>query len=175
MAVPAEECGALDRRPGVFVVSPLLRAGILALTGDGARSGEAARRVRAVVIDELGEVPGETLRLPEPRDDRLRVVTELLHEEPGRGETLAELGRVAGASERTLSRLFHSDLGMSFQRWRTVLRVHHALFRLTEGASVTDTAMGCGWSNPSAFIGAFTALVGQTPGRYQAELRGRGE
>jgi len=56
-------------------------------------------------------------------------------------------------------------------RWRTVLRVHHALFRLTEGASVTDTAIACGWSNPSAFIGAFTALVGQTPGRYQAGLR----
>ncbi|MGW7539189.1 helix-turn-helix transcriptional regulator [Amycolatopsis sp. NPDC054798] len=128
-----------------------------------------------MVVDELGEVPGEVLHLPEPRDDRLRVVTELLHEDPGRGETLAELGRVAGASERTLSRLFHADVGMSFQRWRTVLRVHHALFQLSEGVSVTDTAIACGWANPSAFIAAFTALVGQTPGRYQGGLRGRGE
>ncbi len=175
LAVPAEECGALARQPCVFAVSPLLRAGILALTGEKERSAEAVRRVRAVVLDELGEVPGESLHLPEPRDDRLRAVTEMLHEDPGRGETLAELGRVAGASERTLSRLFHADLGMSFQRWRTVLRIHHALFQLTGGASVTDTAIACGWSNPSAFIGAFTALVGQTPGRYQAGLRDRGE
>ncbi|MFD2468792.1 helix-turn-helix transcriptional regulator [Amycolatopsis silviterrae] len=145
------------------------------MTGDEVRSADAERRVRAVVLDELGVVPGEGLHLPEPRDDWLRVVAELLHAEPGRGETLAGLGRLAGASERTLSRLFQSDLGMSFHRWRTVLRVHHALFRLTEGASVTDTAIACGWANPSAFIGAFTALVGQTPGRYQAELRERAE
>nr|WP_232791768.1 MULTISPECIES: helix-turn-helix transcriptional regulator [Amycolatopsis] len=175
LAVPFEECGALARQPCVFAVSPLSRAGILALTGEKERSAEAARRVRAVVLDELREVPGEPLHLPEPRDDRLRAVTELLHEDPGREETLAGLGRAAGASERTLSRLFHADLGMSFQRWRTVLRIHHALFRLAEGESVTDTAIACGWSNPSAFIGAFTAVVGQTPGRYQAGLRGRGE
>ncbi|WP_409180529.1 helix-turn-helix transcriptional regulator [Amycolatopsis sp. VS8301801F10] len=173
--VPVEECGGVARRPGVFAVSPLLRAGILALTGGKERSPEEAGRVRAVVLDELGEVPGESLHLPEPRDDRLRVVSELLHEDPGRDGTLAELGRAAGASERTLSRLFQAELGMSFQRWRTVLRIHHALFRLSEGESVTDTAIACGWSNPSAFIGAFTALVGQTPGRYQAGLRGRGE
>ncbi|MFD1052489.1 helix-turn-helix transcriptional regulator, partial [Kibdelosporangium lantanae] len=88
---------------------------------------------------------------------------------------LAELGRAAGTSERTLSRLFHTGLGMGFHRWRTILRVHHALFLLADGNSVTDTAIACGWSNPSTFIDAFTAVVGQTPGRYQADLRDRGE
>jgi AraC-like DNA-binding protein len=76
-----------------------------------------------------------------------------------------------GASERTLSRLFHTELGMSFRRWRTVLRIHHALIYLTDGRSVTDTAMECGWSNPTSLIEAFTEVVGQTPGRYQAVLR----
>lgn len=60
---------------------------------------------------------------------------------------------------------------MSFRRWRTVLRIHHALIYLTDGRSVTDTAMECGWSNPTSLIEAFTQVVGQTPGRYQAELR----
>lgn len=60
---------------------------------------------------------------------------------------------------------------MSFHRWRTVLRIQHALIDLTNGLSVTDTAIGCGWSNPTSFIEAFTAIVGQTPGRYQAGLR----
>ena len=64
---------------------------------------------------------------------------------------------------------------MSFHRWRTILRIHHALIRLTDGVSVTDTAITCGWSNPSTFIEAFTAVVGQTPGRYQADLRDRAE
>jgi AraC-like DNA-binding protein len=42
---------------------------------------------------------------------------------------------------------------------------------LTNGRSVTDTAMECGWSNPTSFIEAFTAVVGQTPGSYKADLR----
>lgn len=49
------------------------------------------------------------------------------------------------------------------------------LIHLTHGRTVTDTAAMCGWSNPSSFIDAFTDVVGQTPGRYQAELRTNGE
>jgi AraC-like DNA-binding protein len=175
LAIRSDECGALVGYPCVFAVSPLLREGILALTGHRTRSADADRRLRAVVLDELGEIPEQSLHLPAPRDDRLRTVTGLLHADPGQNTTLAELGRAAGTSERTLSRLFRTELGMSFHRWRTVLRVHHALIRLTDGDSVTDTAIICGWSNPSTFIEAFTALVGQTPGRYQADLRDRGE
>jgi AraC-like DNA-binding protein len=174
LAVPSDECGDLVGYPCVFAVSSLLREGILALTGRGAKSAAADRRLRAVVVDELGEIPEQSLHLPEPRDDRLRTVSDLLHADPGDNTTLAELGRIAGTSERTLSRLFHTDLGMSFHRWRTILRIHHALILLTDGVSVTDTAITCGWSNPSTFIEAFTAVVGQTPGRYQADLRTRG-
>ncbi|WP_231641348.1 AraC family transcriptional regulator [Nocardia sp. NRRL S-836] len=175
LAVPADECGDLVEHPCVFAVSPLLREGVLALTGDRTRSADADRRLRAVVLDELGEVPEQSFHLPEPRDDRLRAVTDLLHADPGRNTTLAELGRAVGTSERTLSRLFQTNLGLSFHRWRTILRIHHALIRLTAGDSVTDTAITCGWSNPSTFIEAFTAVVGQTPGRYQAGLRDRGD
>jgi AraC-like DNA-binding protein len=175
LAVPADECGDLVGYPCVFAMSLLLREAILALTGQRVRSADADGRLRAVVLDELGEIPEQSLHLPEPRDDRLHAVTDLLHADPGQNTTLTVLGRVAGASERTLSRLFHADLGMSFHRWRTILRVHQALIRLTEGDSVTDTAITCGWSNPSTFIEAFTAVVGQTPGRYQADLRDRGE
>jgi AraC-like DNA-binding protein len=171
VTVPVALCGELVAHPSVFEVGPLLREALLALTDrSGFRPG-AYERLLAVVIDELSEPPEQSLHLPEPRDDRLRAVTDLLHADPSRAGTLAGLGRAAGASERTLSRLFHSELGMSFHRWRTILRIHHALVHLTNGRSVTDTAMECGWSNPSSFIEAFTAIVGQTPGRYQADLR----
>lgn len=172
LTVPIDLCGELVDRPSVFAVSPLLREAVLALTGERpqARPG-ARRRLLAVVIDELCDTPEQSLHLPESGDDRLRTVTDLLHADPARPATLAELGRVAGASERTLSRLFRTELGMSFHQWRTTLRIHHALGHLTNGMSVTDTAMACGWSNPSSFIEAFTSVVGQTPGSYRADLR----
>ncbi|MFJ6850483.1 helix-turn-helix domain-containing protein [Streptomyces sp. NPDC091271] len=39
--------------------------------------------------------------------------------------SLGRLGHEVGASERTLSRLFQQETGMSFPQWRTQLRVHH--------------------------------------------------
>lgn len=172
LTIPVDLCGELVDYPSVFAVSPLLREAFLALTGERTEVRPGAhRRLLAVVVDELCDTPEQSLHLPESSDDRLRTVTDLLHADPARPATLAELGRAAGASERTLSRLFHTELGMSFHRWRTTLRIHHALGHLTNGMSVTDTAMACGWSNPSSFIDAFNSVVGQTPGSYQADLR----
>jgi AraC-like DNA-binding protein len=171
VAIPAHLCDELVAHPSVFAVSPLLREALLALTDQQETRPGAHTRLRAVVIDELAETPEQSLHLPEPRDDRLRAVTEILHADPAQTTTLAELGRTVGAGVRTLSRLFHAELGMSFHRWRTILRIHQALVHLTNGRSVTDTATECGWSNPSSFIDAFTEVVGQTPGRYRADLR----
>ncbi|MGQ4379132.1 helix-turn-helix domain-containing protein [Streptomyces sp. SAS_267] len=171
LAVPLDLCAGLVDHPSVFAVSPLLREALLALTDRPERRPGAHRRLLTVVVDELSGTADQSLHLPESGDDRLRAATALLHEDPARPATLAELGRTVGASERTLSRLCHTELGMSFHRWRTTLRIHHALAHLTDGMSVTDTAMACGWSNPSSFIDAFTEVVGQTPGRYQADLR----
>ncbi|WP_411123452.1 AraC family transcriptional regulator [Streptomyces sp. x-19] len=164
-------CAGLPDRPVVFAASPLLREALLVLTGDRALRPDARDRLRGVVVDELVDVPEEALYLPEPVDDRLRAVTDLLHADPATPSTLAELGRTVGASERTLSRLFQTELGMGFPRWRSLLRIQHALVRLVEGDAVIDTATRLGWANPTSFIEAFTAIVGQTPGRYQRDLR----
>lgn len=170
LVIPADLCGALTDHPTVFAVGPLLREALVALTDRPDSRAESYRRLREVAIDELVEAPDSSLHLPEPRDDRLRAVTDLMRANPASDITLTALGRRAGASGRTLSRLFQTELAMSFHRWRTILRVHHALVHLADGRSVTDTAIACGWSNPTSFIEAFTAVVGQTPGRYRVEL-----
>ena len=172
--LPASLARLVPGHPAVFTVSDLAREVLLALTGprnyDGAAPGwdRAARaRLRRVLVDELRAAPEQPLQLPEPRDDRLRAVARRLYEQPGDSTSLAELGRAAGASARTLSRLFHDELGMTFYQWRTQLRVYHALVLLADGHDTTHVAYACGWANPSSFIAAFTAIVGTTPGRYR--------
>ena len=160
-------------KPAVVAVSGLLRELILTLTDGVPRPASLRRRMERLAIDLLTESPEEPLRLPEPQDDRLLGVTALLQADPASSATLDELGRTVGASARTLSRLFHEELGMGFHQWRAQLRIHHALVLLADGQSVTHTAFACGWANPSAFIETFTQTVGQTPGRYAAELRNR--
>jgi AraC-like DNA-binding protein len=161
-------------QPAVIAVSGLLRELILALTSATRRPEALRRRLEQVTLDQLLESPEQPLHLPEPRDDRLTAVTTLLHADPADRSTLAQLGQRVGASERTLSRLFHADLTMSFHQWRTQLRVHHALILLADGHSVTYTAAACGWANPSSFIDAFSRTVGQTPGRYAEGLDATG-
>jgi AraC-like DNA-binding protein len=97
-------------------------------------------------------------------------VTAILAEDPGSDRTLAELGRAVGAGERTLSRLFRAETGMTFPQWRVQLRLHHSLTLLASGVSVTATAITCGYSTPSAFTAAFHATFGTTPGTYRKDL-----
>jgi AraC-like DNA-binding protein len=158
--------------PAVFTASSLAREVLLALTGPREYDRGASARLRRVLVDELREAPEQPLQLPEPRDDRLRAVARVLYERPGDTTSLAGLGRRAGASARTLSRLFADELGMTFYAWRTQVRVHHALVLLAEGHDTAQVAHACGWANPSHFIAAFTAVVGTTPGRHRAGVSG---
>jgi AraC-like DNA-binding protein len=165
--LPPSLAGLIPDRPVVFLVSDLAREILLALTGSRSYQGAAQNRLRRVLVDELSEAHEQPLHLPEPHDDRLRAVARMLSEHPGDNRSLAELGQASGASARTLSRLCHDELGMTFYEWRTQLRVYHALVLLADGHDTTNVAHACGWSNPSAFITAFTKLVGTTPGRYK--------
>jgi AraC-like DNA-binding protein/quercetin dioxygenase-like cupin family protein len=173
LVVPGAKAVGLPTQPAVLVVSPLMRELLLTLTGPRELDPGVRDRLLQVAVDELVGAPELPLHLPEPHDDRLRAVTDLLHADPADTRTLAELGHVVGASERTLSRLFHEELKMSFRQWRIQLRIHHALVLLAAGRSITETSLACGWSNPSTFIGTFASVLGQTPGRYQADLSDR--
>lgn len=164
---------ALPASPAVLEVSPLLREVIVALTSGGGTPYTARQRttMEQVALDQLRRVGQLPVRLPALADDRLRAIAALLRADPAGERTLAEFGMVVGASERTLSRLFRQEAGMSFPQWRTQFRLQHALLLLADGTPVTATALACGWSNPSAFIETFRRSFGATPGKF---FTGRG-
>jgi AraC-like DNA-binding protein len=150
--------------PTVLAVSPLLRELILACTRDPADDSPEHRRLRAVLCDQLRISPQRLLHVPTPTAPQLRALCDILHADPADNRTLAALGRQVGASDRTLSRLFKADLGMTFPQWRTQLRLSHALVLLVEDTPVTVVAHRCGWSSASAFIDVFRRAFGHTPG-----------
>ncbi|WP_329121562.1 AraC family transcriptional regulator [Streptomyces sp. NBC_01465] len=154
-------------RPTVLAVGPLLREVIAALTHEGELPAGPRRNLERVALDQLRQVEALQVHLPALADPRLRDVAQLLADDPGDGRTLAGLGAAVGASERTLSRLFRAETGMSFPQWRTQFRLHHALTLLAAGTPVTGTAAACGYSGPSAFIQAFRSAFGTTPGEYR--------
>jgi AraC-like DNA-binding protein len=154
--------------PSALVVSPLLRELILTYTTSVENESDEWQRLRGVLLDQLRRSAQRPTYLPAARDPRLAAVCGLLRDDPADGRTLTELGRAVGASERTLSRLCKTDLGMTFPQWRTQLRLHEALVLLADGESVTRVAHATGWASTSAFIDTFKSAFGHTPGSRRA-------
>ncbi len=126
-------------------------------------------RLVAVLLDQLLGAPDVGLMLPWPQDARLHRICRELQARPDCTKTLADYARVLNVSERTLSRLFLRQTGLSFRLWRQRLRLLCALPQLARGARVTDVAIACGYDSMSAFIAAFREQLGITPGQFMAE------
>jgi len=152
----------------VMAVEPLLRELIVKVSNldERGRSPELDARLVSVVLDELRELEVAPLHLPLPRDPRLKAITDALMAEPGDNRDLSQWGVRAGASGRTLARLFRRETGMTFAGWRRRLRLLAAVSRLGGGDSVTTVAYDLGYHSPSAFVAMFRRSLGTSPRRY---------
>ncbi|CAL9381000.1 HTH-type transcriptional regulator NimR [Nocardiopsis dassonvillei] len=164
VGVPVRGGGAPSGAPVLVEVRPLLRELVIACSAAGPATTPAERRMLGVLVDQVRPAEEPPTVLPLLRDPRLREVQALVEADMSAAPTLAELGRRVGASERTLSRLFRDGVGMGFTVWRNQLRLHRATLLLAQGWTVTRVAAACGYSSPSAFISAFRAAFGRTPG-----------
>ncbi|MGE4489749.1 MAG: helix-turn-helix domain-containing protein [Kiritimatiellales bacterium] len=158
----------LPERCIVFNVSPLLRELILRAGEEEEMSdpdGPVARLMQ-VILDELQRMEPAPLNLPMSEDPRLRKIMDALIRTPDDNRTLDEWAQTAGATSRTLARLFQQQTGMTFGEWRSQLRLLEAVDRLSQGQSVTRVALDLGYQNLSAFIAMFRRRLGSTPSRY---------
>ncbi|AYG03769.1 AraC family transcriptional regulator [Gryllotalpicola protaetiae] len=155
--------------PTVVAVSPLLRELIDFLVDAGA-SSSARAKAEALIPELLTPARTFTVSVPMPTDARAVRIAEELLLDPGDGRDLGEWGRHVGASTRTLSRIFAAETGLGFAQWRSRLRLRASLAYLAEGESVGATAMLVGFGSTSAFIAAFSELMGVTPGAYFARV-----
>lgn len=157
----------------VIAVSSLLREVILAACAEPLdwKLGGRGHHLTELALDEIARAAALPLRLPMPRDIRLqRVVAMLLHR-PSDARGLGDLAAVAGASTRTLARLFRAETGLSFRQWRQQARMTEAMGALTTGVGPAKAAVIAGYASQPAFGVAFRSLFGMTPG--QARLSGK--
>lgn len=120
-----------------------------------------------VLIDQIGMAQQAPLFLPEGRDARLRKVTESLHHNPGDDRNIEQWASVAGASTRTLARLFVKETGLTFSAWRQQLCLIRAVEMLIDGQSVTNTAIALGYESTAGFTSMFSRTMGESPSNYQ--------
>jgi len=155
----------------VLGVSPLLRELVLHVCHLGVLRTlvPAHRRLLGVLLDQLRSVSVMPLQLRFPCDPRARVLAQALLDSPDERRPLAALCAGAGASKRTIERLFREQTGMSAGRWRQQVRLLAAMRHMAGGRKVAAAAFHAGYRSPSAFIAMFRRALGTTPAHYFRE------
>jgi AraC-like DNA-binding protein len=164
---PVAMVEALPRECCAINVPPLLRELVVELVERCPvdEADAASMRLANVTVDLIAEARVLPLQLPLPSDPRARRLAERLQAEPASSAELAELARAAGASARTIQRLFIAETGLPFSQWRQRLRLLHGATLLGGGMSVTNAALEAGYAGTSAFIAAFRKHFGFTPSK----------
>ena len=150
-------------------VTPLLRELILHVVKLGMlHEGDLGHaRIEGLLLDLLADAQTVPFQLPLPTDPRARAFADRILADPGAEASLADLAKHAGASLRTLQRLFLAQTSLSLEAWRGRARMQQAVVSLSNGAAVTEAALDAGYQSPSAFIAAFKKAFGVTPARWR--------
>lgn len=163
----------LPRAPAVIQVTDLLSALIVALIEEPLLYDEEGRggAIAALIHSEIARAGRLSLVVPMPADPRLARMCLALLADPADDRTLGAWAELAGASARTLARLFRDEVGLSFAAWRQRVRFHNALEALVRGEPLVRVAARNGYRSPSAFSAAFRNAMGMTPSALRERRR----
>lgn len=160
--LPADRCVVIE-------ASPLMRDLAASLAGDMPVTDRRHGLITSLLLEELRAAPPVSLDLQMPTDRRLRLLCDALMEQPDDDRSLAQWASEVGASERTLARLFSTELGTSFGTWRQQVRLARAVDWIARGVPVASVAARLGYANPAAFSAMFRRALGVSPREFTRE------
>jgi AraC-like DNA-binding protein len=98
------------------------------------------------------------------RDPHIAPVLQVIHTDPGRPWTIAELAKLAGLSRSTFSARFSAHVGQPAGRYLTAVRMQRARLLLhDQRVTVAAVAARLGYGSEAAFSSAFKRVTGLSP------------
>jgi AraC-like DNA-binding protein len=168
--------GLASRLPptcSVFHVTPLLRELIV----ETVRLKELRMRdrlhcsIRDLLVSQLQTASPMPTSVTLPKDPRARAIADNVFANPAGRQSLAAMCDSAGASVRTIERIFRREVGSNFEFWRRQVRLMKAVELLVSGRSVKETSAALGYRQPTAFVEMFRGVLGTTPGAWIQALQ----
>lgn len=166
--IAPEKARQFGPRVKVVEVDALLRELILALVAQPMLYPDNApnRSIVTLILHKLAQSRTLPIEIPWPQDRRLTAICQQIMEAPSEGRTIGQWSAVAGASARTLIRLFIKETGMTYRQWVQQVCLAHALPRLEAGQSIKQIAEELGFASPSAFSAMFKRMLGESPSHF---------
>jgi AraC-like DNA-binding protein len=157
-----------QRQADVHVISatPLIRELVAGLFVRP-RAPAMRAQMAALLLQALDESPCLPTQLPMPTGARLQAALAGLAVADCGRLPLAEAASRAAMSERSFSRHFTAELGMSFRDWRQRARLIASLDLLASPRAIKDIAATLGFGDAAAYVSSFKALMGCTPGEFR--------
>lgn len=171
-----EQDSGFYRKMGIYPVNPLLHEMLLyteRFEGYIERDDLHACFFTAIqsVLPELGVTHLQTA-LPTSPNERLKPLLVYLESHVSDQITLHDIARKYGISERTLSRMFQSELSMSFLQYVKQLRMVKAVeFMLQSDLNLTEIAYATGYLSVSAFSNTFFQFTNMRPSQFIQTVR----
>jgi AraC-like DNA-binding protein len=159
------------KKPCVLQVSPLLRELVRRTAAMPVEYDEQGHdgRIIALLLDEIQWSRIQVPAMPRLQDSRLLAIERAFAANPGDTRSIEEWAELAGASPRTLARLFLREAGMSFRSWREQFRALTAISQLMNGDAITTLASEFGYETAGAFTAMFRRVMGMTPSQFLSE------
>ncbi|MGY0392634.1 AraC family transcriptional regulator [Bizionia sp. KMM 8389] len=106
--------------------------------------------------------------LPYPTDNRLIQVVNFMNKHIQQEHILPELASKFGMSDKSLYRLFKKDLGMSYIRYYTQLRIFKSLeYLMNSDYNISEIANKVGYASLPTFSNTFRKIMGKRPTEYR--------
>ena len=166
-----------DPRCAVLHVTPLLRELIV----ETVRISQLRMRnryecaLRDLLLAQLQKASPMPTFVTLPREKRALAVAQAVLRNRAESRSMPDLCAQAGASVRTIERVFRREIGSSFEIWRRQVRLTKAVELLVSGYSIKEVAYAVGYCHPSAFVEMFRRTFGITPKAWISGLESLGQ
>ena len=162
-------------RVRIIAVSALLREMLLyserwpiSRTDSGAEADSFFQALGYVVGEALDDE--RPLHLPVSNDPVVTAATDYTRAHLDR-VTVSDVTRAVGVSERTLRRIFHAHLGMSWRSYLLRARVLRSMAMLAQpDRTVLEVSIAVGFDDAGAFARSFARHCGETPSSYKRRI-----
>lgn len=163
---------------GRFVTSAGITAGIdLALSlieeDQGAHIARDTARDMVVYMHRPGGQSqfATTTEAPSVSHPSLQKAIDHVFEYPAASHSAASLADYVSVSQRHLTRIFQSELGLSPAQWLEQFRLNTAQQLILNGESISTTAGLSGFGSEDSLRRAFSKWLHITPSEYRARFR----